>query len=130
MHNITDIFTKEETISSLRVGDVTKYGIIVSGTQKYMGKEIPIVAGGFGIGKKCILDKTIAEIHNQPVTEIRRRINDNIKRFKENVDFIDLKKGMGDAHTFDLLIILGYVKSSITQAEHAKLVGNEHEVTK
>lgn len=70
MHNITDIFTKEETISSLRVGDVTKYGIIVSGTQKFMGKEIPIVAGGFGIGKKCILDKTIAEIHNQPVTEI------------------------------------------------------------
>lgn len=87
-----------------------------------MGKEIPIVLGGFGEGKKCICDKTIAEIHNQPVPEIRRRINDNISRFKENVDIIDLKKGMGESHTSDFILGLGYTKSAITQAEHIYLL--------
>lgn len=96
--------------------------IVINGTQKFMGKNIPVVAGGFGDEKKCISDKTIADIHNQPVSEIRRRINDNIKRFKENIDFIDLKQGMGDSHTFDLLIGLGYGKSAITQAEHIYLL--------
>ena len=63
--------------------------LIVKGKQNFMGKEIPVVLGGFGEGKKCICDKTIAEIHNQPVPEIRRRLNENISRFKENIDFID-----------------------------------------
>ncbi len=63
--------------------------LIVKGKQNFMGKEIPVVLGGFGEGKKCICDKTIAEIHNQPVPEIRRRLNENISRFKENIDLID-----------------------------------------
>ena len=63
--------------------------LIVKGKQNFMGKEIPVVLGGFGEGKKCICDKTIAEIHNQPVPENRRRLNENISRFKENIDIID-----------------------------------------
>ena len=96
--------------------------LTVNGKQNFMGKEIPIILGGFGEGKKCICDKTIAEIHNQPVSEIRRRINDNISRFKENVDIIDLKKGMGESHTSDFILGLGYTKSAITQAEHIYLL--------
>lgn len=64
-----------------------------------MGKEIPVVLGGFGEGKKCICDKTIAEIHSMNTFDVRRRITDNIKRFKENIDFIDLKEGMHMVHT-------------------------------
>lgn len=96
--------------------------LIVNGRQKFMGKEIPVVLGGFGERKKCICDKTIAEIHNQPVPEIRRRINDNIPRFNENVDFIDIKKGVGESHTLSFALELGYTKSAITQAEHIYLL--------
>ena len=92
--------------------------LIVKGTQDFLGKEIPVIEGGFGEGKRCLTDKTIAEIHSQPAREIRRRINDNIKRFKEGVDFIDLK-GVGESHT---LTSLGYVKQSITQAKNIYLL--------
>lgn len=91
--------------------------LTVTGSQKFMGKEIPVILGGFGVDKKCISDKTIADIHEQPVTEIRRRIADNIKRFKENIDFMDMKQRMGESHTLDFLLNLGYAKQSITQAE-------------
>lgn len=103
-------------------GEKNMDDLIVSGKQSFMGKEIPVVLGGFGEGKKCICDKTIAEIHNQPVPEIRRRINDNISRFKENIDFIDLKKGVGESHTLSFALELGYTKSAITQAEHIYLL--------
>lgn len=64
----------------------------VKGTQDFMGKEIPVVEGGFGEGKKCICDKTISEIHGMQMFNIRKRLNDNIKRFEEGVDIIDLKR--------------------------------------
>lgn len=92
--------------------------ITIRGTQNFMGNEIQVVSGGFGADKKCMCDKTIAEIHGQPTIEIRRRISDNINRFKENIDFIDLKQRMGESHTLELLQNLGYAKQSITQAEH------------
>lgn len=47
--------------------------IKITGKQKFLGLEIPVVLGGFGEGKKCISDKTIAAIHSQPEREIRRR---------------------------------------------------------
>lgn len=90
----------------------------VKGTQDFMGKEIPVVEGGFGEGKKCICDKTISEIHGMQMFNIRKRLNDNIKRFEEGVDIIDLKR-ICDINT---LIKMGYAKQSITQAEHIYLL--------
>lgn len=90
----------------------------IRGTQSFMGKEIPVIEGGFGEDKRCLTDKTIGEIHNQLPREIRRRINDNIKRFKKDIDFIDLK-GVAETHT---LINLGYSKQSITQAKNIYLL--------
>ena len=87
-----------------------------------MGKEIPIVYGGFGKDKKCICDKIIALLHNQPEKEIRKTINRNIARFTENVDFIDLKQRGNEITTLELLLNLGYAKQSITQAEHIYLL--------
>lgn len=92
--------------------------IIINGTQDFMGINIPVIEGGFGEGKKSICDNTIGRIHTQPVREIRRRINDNIGRFKEYVDYIDLKR-VSDTHT---LMELGYAKQSITQAQHIYLL--------
>lgn len=91
--------------------------LTVTGTQAFMGVDIPVVLGGFGAGKKSICDKTIAEIHGQPAYEIRRRISDNIKRFAENVDFVDLAQRMGESQTSEIATQLGYSKQAITQAE-------------
>jgi len=99
----------------------------MSDTSNLTPIEILVVAGGFGKGKKCLSDKTIAEIHGQPNYKIRERISDNIKRFKESVDYIDLKKGIREADMFEILLSLGYAKQSITQAEHIYIL-SEHEV--
>lgn len=106
MHNLT-AFAKEKSND-----------LIISGKQDFMGKEIPVIHGGFGENKKCICDKTIAEIHSMENKHVRERINQNIKRFKEDVDFIDLKQRVGQTGTLELLQELGYAKQSITQAEH------------
>ena len=64
--------------------------IQVKGTQNFMGVEIPVIEGGFGTDKKCITDKTIAGIHNMKVFHVRELIKNNIKRFKKDIDIIDL----------------------------------------
>lgn len=38
--------------------------------------------------------------------------------FIKYLDFIDLKQGMGESHTLDFVLELGYTKSAITQAKH------------
>lgn len=96
--------------------------LTVTGKQKFMGKDIPVVLGGFGEDKKCVSDKTVAEIHGMRDPDVRRRITDNIKRFKENVDYIDMKKGVHETHTLEFLHNLGYTKQSITQAERIYLL--------
>ncbi|MDF7683371.1 ORF6N domain-containing protein [Lactobacillus sp. ESL0679] len=64
----------------------------VLGTEHIGKLEFTGIEGGFGKDKKAMLVKDIAQIHNQPLGEINRRINDNRKRFKDNLDLIDLKK--------------------------------------
>ena len=88
--------------------------IKINGTKKINGKEIKVIEGGFGEGCKILTDKQISEIHNMRNADVRRRLNDNIKRFKENIDIVDLK-GVCDMHTLENL---GYLKASISQAEN------------
>lgn len=95
-----------------------KNEIKLNGTQEFMGKEIPVVYGGFGDNCKVILAKTIAEIHGMLVGEINRNINNNIKRFKDGVDIVDLKQ-MGDAHTFSNL---GFTKAQWGNANNIYLL--------
>lgn len=94
----------------------------VTGKQVFSGKEIPVVLGGFGADKKCMSDKTIAEIHFMREPEIRKAIVRNIARFKENIDFVDLKQRGNEMTTLELLQNLGYAKQSITQADHIYLL--------
>lgn len=56
-----------------------------------MEKEIPVVSGGFGKDRMCILAKTVAEIHGAKVGDINASIKRNEKRFKDGIDIIDLK---------------------------------------
>lgn len=53
---------------------------------------------------------------------VRARITDNLKRFTEAKDYLDLKKSACQTSTSDFLKELGYTKSAITQAEHIYLL--------
>ena len=65
--------------------------IDVKGTQKFMGKEIPVVEGGFGEGQKVVLAKTIAEIHEVKTDKINDLINNHIDEFEDGIDILSLK---------------------------------------
>lgn len=88
--------------------------IKINGTRKINGKEIKVIEGGFGEGCKILTDKQIAEIHNIEPKHVRETINRNIKRFKNGIDFIDLK----GVDVVDTLLELGYHKASVTQAKN------------
>ena len=66
------------------------FEVQVSGVQNFMGMEIPVVEGGFGKGKRCILVREISRIHNMKIGNVNQRINDNRRRFKDGIDIIDL----------------------------------------
>lgn len=63
----------------------------VVGVQAFLGKDIPIIEGGFGEGEKVILAKTIAEIHEVELRDINKLINNHLDEFEEGIDILDLK---------------------------------------
>lgn len=89
--------------------------IIVRGTQEFIGIDIPVIEGGFGNGCKCITDKTISEIHEMKIIHIRELINRNAKRFKDGIDYIDLKKVI-DQNDNNLLSNLDYTTMQISKS--------------
>lgn len=74
-----------------RKGEEIMNNLTVKGTQEFLGKEIPVIEGGFGEGKKVILAKTIAEIHEMRTDKVNALIRDNIDEFENGVDILDLK---------------------------------------
>ncbi|MCT8896035.1 ORF6N domain-containing protein, partial [Clostridioides difficile] len=76
------------------------------------------------------LVKDIAEIHNRELKHINELINNNIKRFKTNIDIIDLKvsrsERLGDlkANPFEGLGYedVGYSKQSFNQSRNIYLL--------
>lgn len=82
--------------------------IIVSGKQEFLGKQVPIIKGGFGENQKCVLASTIAEIHDTKVKHINELITKNIDEFEEGIDILDLMSN-------DLKVVatdLGFIKSN------------------
>lgn len=55
------------------------------------GVRVPNINGGFGVDKKAMLAKHIAEIHGKELKRVNEVINSNRARFKDNVDIIDVK---------------------------------------
>ena len=64
--------------------------LIFKGLTEVQGMKFNNIEGGFGENKKSMLVKDIAKIHGRELREINERINLNRKRFKNNVDIIDL----------------------------------------
>lgn len=102
--------------NALVQGDQTP--VILKGTQEFMGKEIPVIVGGFGEDNKVVTDKMVAEIHDMQNKHVREAIKKNINRFKEGIDYIDLKQRVGMVDPLEF----GYSKQAITQAEHIYLL--------
>lgn len=76
------------------------------------------IEGGFGPGKKAMLVKDIALIHNKSVKAINQAINMNINRFRDEIDIIDLK-GIDFAVN---LIDLGFNQGQINASKHIYLL--------
>ena len=92
--------------------------IRITGTQAFMGKEIPVVLGGFGEGQKVMLAKTVAEIHEVETKYVNKLINKNHLRFKEGVDIIDLKTGSSK----ELVLQLGFTNAQWGNANNIYLL--------
>ena len=65
--------------------------IIIKGIANVDNMTFTDIEGGFGAGKKAMLAKDIAEIHNKDLRHINENINKNHTRFKNGVDIIDVK---------------------------------------
>lgn len=94
----------------------------VNGTQDFMGKEIPIVEGGFGEGKKCMLAKTISEIHETRLLDVNAKINEHLDEFEIGVDLLDLKNS-----NENLVPLLNgiYTKQSIANSKNIYLLSEQ-----
>lgn len=62
----------------------------IIGTQNVAGISFTGIEGGFGEGKKAMLVKEIAEIHNRKEHHINELIVKHLGRFRINVDIINL----------------------------------------
>lgn len=99
------------------------HSIDIKGTQEFMGKEIPVLEGGFGEGQKVVLAKTIAEIHETELSEINRKINEHIDEFETGVDLLDLK-GNSD---FEMEILHNglYTQNALNRAKNIYLLSEQ-----
>lgn len=64
----------------------------VLGKEKVGKFEFTGVEGGFGEGKKSMLVRDIAKIHDTDIRTVNQTINRNRKRFRDGVDILDLKQ--------------------------------------
>lgn len=93
--------------------------IKINGLKQIENMKFHDIEGGFGEGKKAMLVKEIADIHNRPFGKINELINNNIKRFKNSIDILDLK-----ANPFEGLgyLELGFSKQGFNQSNNIYLL--------
>ncbi len=92
--------------------------LIVKGIKDIEGMKFHEIEGGFGKDKKAMLVKDIAGIHGRDLKDVNRNINNNIKRFKKDIDILDLKVGGLKSLSFEL----GYSNQSYANANNIYLL--------
>lgn len=90
----------------------------VLGAEKIGKIEFTGIEGGFGKGKKAMLVKDIALIHNSTIKRINELINRNRQRFRDGIDLIDLKQVVPN----DLFSEYGFTKAQWGNANHIYLL--------
>ena len=90
----------------------------VIGHEKIGKFEFTGIEGGFGEGKKALLVRDIAVIHNQLVGNINLLINRNRNRFKDGVEILDLNQIVPS----NLFSKYGFAKAQWGNANHIYLL--------
>ncbi|NLY46820.1 MAG: hypothetical protein GX053_12665 [Tissierella sp.] len=75
--------------------------LILKGKTEVEGMKFNHIEGGFGEGKKSMLVKDVAKIHQREVREINQAINMNKNRFKNGIDVMDLKSTEFEVNLID-----------------------------
>ena len=96
--------------------------LVIKGTQKFLGKEIPIIEGGFGEGEKCILAKTIAEVHGVELKFINQLLNSNIDEFEIGIDILDIKNSVDSVNP---VLTTEFNKQSISNSKNIYLLSEQ-----
>ena len=98
--------------------------LVIKGTVKVCGIDVPNIYGGFSKDQKVMLAKTVATIHSKELKHVNELINNNInnKYFEEGTDYIDLKKSVGSN---DSLLELGLTKQSISNSKNIYLLSQQ-----
>ena len=94
--------------------------IQVTGKQTFMGMEIPVIAGGFGEGCKCVKANTVAEIHEARLDKVNELISNNISEFETGVDILDL---MDNEESLNLAKGLGFITNN--RQKHCYLLSEQ-----
>ena len=93
--------------------------LIVNGMKNIDGMKFHDIEGGFGEGKKALLVKEIANIHQKQFRHVNEAINNNRKRFKDSIDIVDLK---GTDFAVDLVDSEIYTQNSINASKNIYLL--------
>lgn len=96
-----------------------KVNIKVNRLVNVEGMKFHNIEGGFGEGKKSMLVKEIANIHNREFKHINEDINNNRERFTDGLDIIDLK---GTDFAVDLVDRGIYTQNSINASKNIYLL--------
>jgi len=102
--------------------------LIIKGTVKVCGIDVPNVYGGFGGDQRVILAKTVAELHNMETRVINQDINRHILKgyFEEGIDYIDLKQVTGsDVFLDELKSQKIFTKAQIGNAKNIYLLSQQ-----
>lgn len=95
--------------------------LVISNSIKVNGRQFTKVYGGFGKDNPIITDIQVAELlgYKMGARQVRQTLDRNKEHFEENIDYIDISKGVAENFTLkETLISLGYAKASITQAKN------------
>lgn len=97
--------------------------ILVKGVKNFLGKEIPVITGGFSDGQKVMLAKTIAEIHEMKMDKINELINNHLDEFEDGVDLLNLKGN----ETFETLAKGNgiYTQNALNKAKYIYLLSEQ-----
>lgn len=97
--------------------------ILVKGIQNFLGKEIPVITGGFSDGQKVVLAKTIAEVHEMKMDKINELINNHLDEFEDGVDLLNLKGN----ETFETLAKGNgiYTQNALNKAKYIYLLSEQ-----
>lgn len=90
----------------------------VLGKEKVADFEFTGIEGGFGKGKRSMLAKDIAKIHNKQIYRINEMISRNIDHFEIGIDLLDLKSVIAESDKEKY----GFSQNAWNRSEHIWLV--------